>query len=136
MGPVSGAGSELGRNVASRASPWRTRSLGLSPDGMTLAAGNVDGTVSLWDTATGKNRVNLRAGTEMILAAVFSPDGTRLACSSTDSRIHIWDLATHRLPLTLEGNRAPSPRWRFLQADGSWHPAERIRPCGSGTWKT
>ena len=35
--------------------PGGTRSLGLSPDGMTLAAGNVDGTVSLWDTATGKN---------------------------------------------------------------------------------
>ena len=50
MGLVSGAGSELGRDVASRASPWRTRSLGLSPDGMTLAAGNVDGTVSICGT--------------------------------------------------------------------------------------
>ncbi len=40
--------------------PGGTRSLALSPDGMTLAAGNVDGTVSLWDTASGKNRVNLR----------------------------------------------------------------------------
>jgi len=104
--------------------PGGTRSLGLSPDGMTLAAGNVDGTVSLWDTATGKNRVNLRAGTEMILAAVFSPDGTRLACSSTDSRIHIWDLATHRLPLTLEGHRGPvtalafSPGGRVLASGG------------------
>ncbi len=40
--------------------PGGTRSLCLSPDGTTLAAGNVDGTVSLWDTATGQNRVNLR----------------------------------------------------------------------------
>jgi len=104
--------------------PGGTRSLGLSPDGMTLAAGNVDGTVSLWDTATGKNRVNLRAGTEMILAAVFSPDGARLACSSTDSRIHIWDLATHRLRSTLEGHRGPvtalafSPGGRVLASGG------------------
>ena len=43
--------------------PGGTRSLAFAPDGMTLAAGNVDGSVCLWDTVTGKNRVNLRAGT-------------------------------------------------------------------------
>jgi WD40 repeat protein len=104
--------------------PGGTRSLALSPDGMTLAAGNVDGTVSLWDTATGKNRVNMRAGIEMVLAAVFSPDGARLACSSTDSRIQIWDLASHRLQSTLEGHRGPvttlafSPGGRVLASGG------------------
>jgi len=104
--------------------PGGTRSLALSPDGMTLAAGNVDGTVSLWDTATGKNRVDLRAGNEMILAAAFSPDGARLACCSTDSRIHIWDLATHLLHSTLEGHWGPvtalafAPDGRVLASGG------------------
>ena len=85
--------------------PGGTRPLAFSPDGTTLAAGNVDGTVSLWDTSTGKSRVSLRAGTEMILAVVFSPDGTRLACASTDSRIRIWDLATYRQVSTLTGHQ-------------------------------
>jgi WD40 repeat protein len=104
--------------------PGGTRSLCLSPDGMTLAAGNVDGTISLWETATGKNCVNLRAGTEMIPAVVFSPDGARLACSSTDSRIRIWDLATQRLLSTLVGHRGPvtalafSPGGRLLASGG------------------
>ena len=104
--------------------PGGTRSLGLSPDGLTLAAGNVDGTVSLWDTATSENRVNLCAGTEMILVVVFSPDGTRLACSSTNSLIYIWELATHRLLSTLEGHRGPvtalafSPDGRVLASGG------------------
>lgn len=104
--------------------PGGTRSLCLSADGMTLAAGNVDGTVSLWDTATGKNRANLRAGTEMILTVVFSSDGARLACSSADSRIRIWDLATHRWLSTLEGHQGPvtalafSPGGRLLASGG------------------
>jgi len=104
--------------------PCGTRSLAFAPDGMTLAAGNVDGTVSLWDTATGKNRVNLRAGIDMVLAVVFSPDGARLACSSTDSRIHVWELATRRLQSTLEGHRGPvtalafAPGGRVLASGG------------------
>ena len=104
--------------------PGGTRSLAFAPDGMTLAAGNVDGSVCLWDTVTGKNRVNFRAGDEMILAAVFSSDGARLTCSSTDSTIRIWDLATQRLRATMEGHRGPvtalaiSPSGRVLASGG------------------
>ena len=104
--------------------PNGTRSLCLSPDGVILAAGNVDGTVSLWEAATGKNCFTLSAGTEMILAVVFSSDGAKLACASTDSRIRVWDLATHRLMATLEGHRgavtalAFSPSGRFLASGG------------------
>ncbi len=96
--------------------PGGTRSLALSPDGTTLAAGNVDGTVSLWDTSTLKSRVSLRAGTEMILAVVFSPDGTRLACSSTDSRIRVWDLTTHRQVSTLTGHQGSVTALAFSPA--------------------
>lgn len=87
--------------------PGGTRSLALSPDGLTLAAGNMDGTVSLWDTATGEKRADLHAGTEMILVVAFSPAGNRLACSSTDSRIYLWDLPAHRLLGTLCGHHGP-----------------------------
>ena len=120
--------------------PGGTRSLGLSPDGMTLAAGNVDGTVSLWDTATGKNRVNLRAGdrddsrggllTRWHQTGMLQHGFTNPHLGPGDSSLAL------NAGRSSGPRRAPSPRWRFLQADGSWHPAERIRPCGSGTWKT
>lgn len=119
-------GRELawGENLLPEHRPGGTRSLALSPDGMTLAAGNLDGTVSLWDTPTGTNRASLRVGSETILSVVFSPDGARLACSSTDSRIRLWDLATDRVLSTLIGHQgsvtalAFSPGGRVLASGG------------------
>ena len=43
-------------NLASRTPPWGYQVALLFARRKTLAAGNVDGTVSLWDSATGKNR--------------------------------------------------------------------------------
>src|SRR4029079_148456 len=38
----------------------RIHSLALAPDGKTLAAGNGDGSVSLWELATGRERAHLQ----------------------------------------------------------------------------
>ena len=87
--------------------PCGARSLCVSPDGTLLAAGNVDGSISLWDLATDQPRLTLQSGKEMILGVAFSPDGATLAACSSDSRIYVWEVASGRLQVALEGHHGP-----------------------------
>ena len=84
--------------------PGGSRCLAVSPDGEMLAAGNLDGTISLWDPVSGKLLATLMAGKEIILGLSFSADGTVLASAGADSQVRVWDVASHRLRATLKGN--------------------------------
>ena len=46
-----------------------------SPDGKTVASGNHDNTIRLWDVDTGNNKMTLTGHTEWIRSIAFSPDG-------------------------------------------------------------
>jgi hypothetical protein len=60
-----------------------------------------DGTVRLWDVATGKE-----LGT-WVKSVAFSPDGRILASSSADGKVRIWDAATGKAISTFsEGDKA------------------------------
>ncbi len=74
------------------------RSLGFSPDGTLLAAGNwVDG-IDLYDTATWQSRARLldRDRPEIFGPLPFSPDGSSLAVGLSDGSTTIWDVARRR----------------------------------------
>jgi RNA polymerase sigma factor (sigma-70 family) len=65
-------------------------SLSFSPDGAMLAAGSAaDGTVHLWDLATGQAQ-ELATGHGRNVRAAFSADGRRLATWSADKTVKIW----------------------------------------------
>ncbi|WP_141578882.1 WD40 repeat domain-containing protein [Actinomadura sp. WMMA1423] len=71
-------------------------SVAYSPDGRTLAAGT-DGTVRLWDTATGRmTPIPAPAGPANAIA--FSPSGSVLAAGAGQN-VLLWDTA-HRRPIT------------------------------------
>jgi sugar lactone lactonase YvrE len=68
------------------------RSLALTPDGKTLAAGSDDGIVRLWDRATGQLRRRLAGHIDGVNAIAIAPDGKTLASASDDGTTLLWDL--------------------------------------------
>ena len=75
-------------------------------DRMLLASGSVDGTVRLWDPATGEERAQLEGHTGMVLALAAVPVGDRmlLASGGADRTVRLWDPATGEERARLEGH--------------------------------
>ena len=91
-----------------------------SPNGTTLASASYDGTVRLWDAATGAHRQTLEGH-----AVAFSPDGTTLASASYDGTVRLWDTATGAHKKTLYTNQSIgslsfSEDGRLLKTDRGW----------------
>jgi WD40 repeat protein len=81
--------------------------LAFSPDGHTLASGDSDGVICLWDIrspAQPQRRAVLHAHTDRVFAVAISPDGTYLASGSADHTVRLWDMHTHQLLQTLYGH--------------------------------
>jgi len=72
----------------------------LSPDGRRVltAAEEGDGTVRVWDSASGE-KLFVLAGhrTDRYVTASYSPDGVRIATGSYDKTACLWEAATGRL---------------------------------------
>jgi WD40 repeat protein len=75
-----------------------------APDGATLAVGDANSTISIWDVASCEKKWSIAAQAQVVRALAFAPDGTALASGGNDKCVYLWDLASHRLKARLTGH--------------------------------
>jgi serine/threonine protein kinase/sugar lactone lactonase YvrE len=82
-----------------------------SRDGRHLASASRDGTVKVWDAATGREVLSFNEHTD-VWSVSFSPDGGRLASASgafdpgksVPGRVKVWDAARQQMVLSFTGH--------------------------------
>ena len=69
-------------------------SVAWSPGGSTIASGSKDGTVRVWDTATGQQSQDGAMKGGLVNSVVFSPDGSKIASGVEEKMVRVWDAGT------------------------------------------
>jgi WD40 repeat protein len=67
-------------------------SVGVSPDGETIATGSWDGTAKLWCAATGRVRATFKWPIGRVCSLAFAPDGLRIAAGGDIGSVVVWDM--------------------------------------------
>jgi WD40 repeat protein len=138
-GKVQTYGAQAGELIRTLSGALRTVSALAYGSGAMLASGGGDGTVWLWDPATGKLVNRFVAHRAAITSLAFSRDGVSLISGSDDRTVRLWNTTTARPLRTYIGHLdsvncvAISPNGRLI-ASGSgdrtirlWDP-DTVRP--------
>jgi WD40 repeat protein len=113
------------------------RSVAVSPDGKSVAAGVRYGTVKVWDVASGKERT-LKGHVSDVWGVAFTPDGKALVSGDGDwnrpGEVKLWDLDSGKelAALTHSGEMlgvAVSADGKRL-AVGGWDKTARVWDLG------
>ncbi len=93
-------------------------SAAFSPDGQTLACGDSNGTIYLWEVSTGKTIKILEWNEGYVRTLTFSADDKMLV-STSDTKIRFWNLNTGEAVKTIPGHTVMlSPNWeKFVSID-------------------
>jgi WD40 repeat protein len=86
-----------GHSAAVRSGAW-------SPDGTRLASAGADGTLKVWETATGREVLSLHGHGGGATSLAWSPDGTRLASAGWEGTMKVWQASTGKETFTLQGH--------------------------------
>lgn len=90
-------------------------SVAFSPDGTRIVSGSGrihfntsgrrdEGTVEVWDAASGAKLIELSGHTGSVYSVAFSPDGGQIVSGSADKTVKLWDTATGANIHTLQGH--------------------------------
>lgn len=84
--------AKTGAQVATFAAASQIGDITFGPDSMWVATGHADGTVRLWDPATGIRRLTLHASGSPVRTVRFNLDGSRLATVDEYGLARVWAL--------------------------------------------
>ena len=62
-----------------------------SPDGKRIASASQDGTVHVWDAATGDRSFRYHGHRGSVNAVAWSPNGSYIASAGSDTTVQVWD---------------------------------------------
>jgi WD40 repeat protein len=84
-----------------------------SPDGSQLASASLDGTVRVWDVASGDTVATFTGHADWVVGAAWSPDGTKIVSGGTENALFVWDAATGTEATQLGASRVESIQLQF-----------------------
>lgn len=92
--------------------------LAWSPDGKRIASAGDEGTVQVWDVASGRERFTYQSQRDTPIQLAWSPDGTRLALADTAHPLVVLDAASGRTIFAVAGSAG--------QRGVAWSPDGRL----------
>jgi RNA polymerase sigma factor (TIGR02999 family) len=108
-------------------------------------SGSPDGTIRLWDLATGKEIRRFAGHETMVLSVAFSPDGRHVLSGGCDTTVRLWDVQSGKQLGCFRGHRGNVESVAFSpdgcralsgSADGTirlWDLPAGRELCGLGT---
>ncbi len=117
------------------------QSVAYSPDGESLAAGDTNGMVHVWNVRDSQLRLRGHGHDNWVRSVLFAGDGRSLFSASDDHTIRVWNLSTGRVDRILRGHRnwvrklALDDSSRLLASVGDdgtvriWDVASEEMPC-------
>jgi WD40 repeat protein len=95
-----------------------------TPSGRQALSGNNDGSVSVWETATGEELRRFERHNQLVRCVAVSPDGRRALSGSDDGTVWLWDVES------AEGLRHTEQPQEEIVASVAFSPDGRKAPFG------